>query len=81
MNGWLIILVFWRVLEQLLKMSPNADLFAVVDFLPYDLRQLIQYKPVKTTFIQAFPLARERYLTQDTAVGYSHSQWGRRVRR
>jgi Glycosyltransferase Family 4 len=50
-----------RVLEQLLKMFPNADLFAVVDFLPYDLRQLIQYKPVKTTFIQAFPLARKRY--------------------
>lgn len=50
-----------RVLEQLLKMFPNADLFAVVDFLPDDLRHFIQHKPVKTTFIQAFPLARKRY--------------------
>ncbi len=50
-----------RVLEQLLKMFPNADLFAVVDFLPDDLRDFIQHKPVKTTFIQAFPLARKRY--------------------
>lgn len=50
-----------RVLEQLLMMFPNADLFAVVDFLPDDLRDFIQHKPVKTTFIQAFPLARTRY--------------------
>ena len=50
-----------RVLEQLLKMFSNADLFAVVDFLPDDLRHFIQHKPVKTTFIQAFPLARTRY--------------------
>ncbi len=50
-----------RMLEQLLKMFPNADLFAVVDFLPDDLRYFIQHKPVKTTFIQAFPLARKRY--------------------
>ena len=50
-----------RVLEQLLTMFPNADLFAVVDFLPDDLRHFIQHKSAKTTFIQAFPLARKRY--------------------
>lgn len=42
-----------RVLEQLLK--------AVVDFRPDDLRHFIQHKPVKTTFLQAFPLARKRH--------------------
>ncbi|MGH8533873.1 MAG: hypothetical protein ACREV1_14390 [Gammaproteobacteria bacterium] len=47
-----------RVLE---KIFPNADLFAVVDFLPDDLRHVIRHKPVKTTFIQPLPLARMKY--------------------
>jgi len=50
-----------RVLEQLLLLYPQADLFSVVDFLPPDQRGFIQNKPVKTTFIQNLPLAKNRY--------------------
>ncbi len=50
-----------KVLEQLLKIFPQAELFAVVDFLPDDLRWYIQHKPVQTTFIQRLPFARKNY--------------------
>lgn len=33
-----------KVLEQMLKVYPKADLFAVVDFLPQDERGFIQNK-------------------------------------
>ena len=50
-----------RVLEQLLVLYPQADLFSVVDFLPPERRGFIQDKPVKTTFIQSLPLARRKF--------------------
>ncbi|NJM28629.1 MAG: glycosyltransferase family 4 protein, partial [Pseudanabaena sp. RU_4_16] len=50
-----------RVLEQILLLFPQADLFALVDFLPPQLRGFIQNKPVRTSFIQKLPLARTKY--------------------
>jgi len=50
-----------RVVEQILNIVPQADLYAVVDFLPEDLRWFIRHKPVRTTFIQQLPGARKRY--------------------
>jgi glycosyltransferase involved in cell wall biosynthesis len=50
-----------RVLEQMLLCFPEADLFAVVDFLDAEQRQHIQNKSVITTFIQKMPLARKKY--------------------
>lgn len=50
-----------KVLEQILNVFPQADLFAVVDFLPDDLRWYIQHKKVKTTFIQRLPFAKKKY--------------------
>lgn len=50
-----------RVLEQMLLQFPDADLFAVVDFLPNNLRGFIQHKPVRTTFIQHLPFAKRKY--------------------
>lgn len=50
-----------RVVEQMLKCFPQADLFAVVDFLSENERGFIMNKPVKTTFIQSLPLARTQY--------------------
>jgi glycosyltransferase involved in cell wall biosynthesis len=50
-----------RVVEQILRVFPDADLFAVVEFLPPELKAFIQHKPVKTTFIQRLPGARTRY--------------------
>jgi glycosyltransferase involved in cell wall biosynthesis len=52
-----------RVLEQMLKIFPDADLFAVVEFLPSNLRFFIRNKPVKTSFIQRLPFAQKKYRT------------------
>ncbi|WP_020526912.1 hypothetical protein [Flexithrix dorotheae] len=50
-----------KVLEQMLNVFPDADLFGVVEFLPDDLKWYIKNKPVKTTFIQRLPFAKTKY--------------------
>ena len=50
-----------RVLEQLLFLYSQADLFSVVDFLPDEQRGFLQGKRASTTFIQKLPLARTKY--------------------
>ena len=50
-----------RVLEQIIRLYPDADLFSVCDFLPSGERDFILNKPVKTTFIQGLPLAKTKY--------------------
>lgn len=50
-----------KVLEQMLKVYPEADLFAVVDFLPQDERWFIQNKSVITTFVQGLPKAKNKF--------------------
>ena len=50
-----------KVLEQMLQVFPEADLFSLVAFLPDELRPFIQHKEVTTSFIQKLPLARKHY--------------------
>lgn len=50
-----------RLLEQMLECFPQADLFAVVDFIPPNERGFLKNKSVKTTFIQHLPFAKKRY--------------------
>ncbi len=50
-----------KVLEQILRIFPEADLFAVVDFIPEEKRDFILRKPVTTTFIQEMPKAKRKY--------------------
>ncbi len=50
-----------RVLEQILNVFPEADLFALVEFLPPNLKSFIQNKSVKTSFIQKLPFAKKKY--------------------
>lgn len=50
-----------KVLEQILKLYPEADLFSTVDFLPNANRDFILNKKVKTTFIQKLPFAKKKY--------------------
>ncbi|MDF1502336.1 glycosyltransferase [Roseisolibacter sp. H3M3-2] len=52
-----------RVLEQMLAVLPDADVFAVCDFLPERERAFLGGRPVRTTFVQRLPLARSRYRT------------------
>jgi glycosyltransferase involved in cell wall biosynthesis len=50
-----------RVVEQLIKLYPDADIFAVVDFLPEGDRAFLQGRKVTTSFIQHLPRARKHF--------------------
>jgi len=49
------------VLEQMLAVYPDADLFCVIDFLDDQSRDFILGKKPTTTFIQHLPKARSKY--------------------
>jgi glycosyltransferase involved in cell wall biosynthesis len=50
-----------RVIEQLLEIWPEADLFAVCDVLPDAERGFLRGRPVRTSFIQRLPFARNHF--------------------
>lgn len=49
-----------RVIEQVLQVFPNADLFALLDFMPAPDRGFLQGKPVRTSFLQTFPFLNKK---------------------
>ncbi|QCQ20836.1 glycosyltransferase family 4 protein [Desulfoglaeba alkanexedens] len=50
-----------RVLEQMIATFPEADFFALCDFLPQEERAFLQGRVPQTTLIQRLPLARSKY--------------------
>lgn len=50
-----------RVLEQILILYPDADLYSIVDFIPKDKRKFLLDKAVHTSFVQKMPGARKYY--------------------
>ena len=50
-----------RVLEQMLHVYPEADLFTLVDFLPKGEREFIGNRSTKRSFIQKLPFAKKKY--------------------
>lgn len=50
-----------RALSQIIQCFPDADLFAVIDFLPDEQRSLFLNKRAVTTFIQKLPFAKKIY--------------------
>jgi glycosyltransferase involved in cell wall biosynthesis len=50
-----------RVVEQLLALYPESDLFSLVEFLPDELRHFIQHKSVTTSFLQRLPFANPHF--------------------
>lgn len=50
-----------RVLEQLLRCYPQADLYAVVDFLPPDRRDFLGGRVPHTSLVQHLPFARRHF--------------------
>ena len=50
-----------RVLEQMLKVYPNADLFSIIDFIDDKDRDFLSKKKSKTSFIQNLPFAASKY--------------------
>lgn len=50
-----------RVLEQMLACYPQADLFSLVDLMPFEQRAFLGGRKVTTSFIQHLPGARNHY--------------------
>lgn len=50
-----------KVLGEMIRCFPQADIFAVIDFLGKNERNFLQNKLVQTTFIQKFPFAKTKY--------------------
>ncbi|MBI4683842.1 MAG: glycosyltransferase family 4 protein [Nitrospirae bacterium] len=50
-----------RILEQILRLYPEADLYSLIDFLPESEREFILNKKVNTSFIQKLPFAGKKY--------------------
>src|SRR3972149_9971361 len=50
-----------KVVEQLLHIFPDADLFSLIDFLSYRDRGFLGDRSVKTSFLQKMPLITRHY--------------------
>lgn len=50
-----------KVVEQILKVYPDADLLSLLEFLPKEKKALIQNKKVKTSFLQYLPFSKPKY--------------------
>jgi len=50
-----------KVVEQLLKLFPQTDIFVMVDFLPEADRGFLQGHQITTSFIQKLPFAKKKY--------------------
>lgn len=50
-----------KVLEEILKVYPDADLFSLVEFLGEDKKGFILNKKVNTSFIQKLPFSKRKY--------------------
>ncbi len=50
-----------KVVEQLLQIFPQAELFSLIDFLPQKDRALFGDKTVHTSFLQKMPFAQKNY--------------------
>ncbi len=50
-----------RVLEQILTVFPNADIFSLMDTLDENSRSFLRGRPVQTSFLQGFPQIKQRY--------------------
>lgn len=62
-----------RVLGEMLELYPQADLFAVVDFL--DERDILGGRPVATSFIQNLPFARLAFRNYLPLMPLAVEQW------
>lgn len=50
-----------KVLEQILLLFPDADLFALVDFFPAPCRSMLHRRVPRTSFLQRLPFARKHF--------------------
>jgi len=50
-----------KVLEQILSLYPEADVFTLFDFLPAEQRRYLRGRRISTSFLQNFPFAKTHY--------------------
>jgi len=50
-----------RVLEQMIRCFPDADVFAIVDFVKREERGFLQGREIHTSFIQSLPFVRRHF--------------------
>jgi glycosyltransferase involved in cell wall biosynthesis len=50
-----------RVLEQIICLFPNSDLYCIAEFVPEDQRAFFQGKRPTTTFVQRLPFAKSHF--------------------
>ncbi len=50
-----------KVVEQIISLYPDADIFTLIDFLPTKDRSFLNGKHIKTSFIQHLPFAQAYY--------------------
>ena len=50
-----------RVIEQILKLYPEADIFSLIDFVPEEQRGFLLGKKATTSFLPNMPFARKKY--------------------
>jgi UDP-N-acetylmuramyl pentapeptide phosphotransferase/UDP-N-acetylglucosamine-1-phosphate transferase/glycosyltransferase involved in cell wall biosynthesis len=50
-----------KVVEQMLAVFPDADIFSLFDFLPADQREFLRGKTVTTSFLQNLPFIRKKH--------------------
>lgn len=50
-----------RVLEQMIRVMPEAEVYSLIDFIPEEQRDFLQGKSVHTSFIQRLPFAESGY--------------------
>jgi glycosyltransferase involved in cell wall biosynthesis len=61
-HDWLVVYAgAERVLEQMLQVLPDAELFSLIDFVPPAQRNFLGGRPVHTSFLQRLPGARTGY--------------------
>jgi glycosyltransferase involved in cell wall biosynthesis len=64
-----------RVLEQMLQCYENADVYALVDFLPQHERAFLGGRKPITSFIQRLPFARKRFRGYLPLMPFAVEQW------
>lgn len=50
-----------KVLENILQLFPQADLYSLIDFLPESQRNFLGGRKVRTSFLQKMPLVRKKH--------------------
>lgn len=50
-----------KVLEQMVKVYPDADIYSLIEYLPENKKKFINNKQVKTSFLQKLPLSKSKY--------------------